>query len=887
MSKKSNTTEKQIEKEVLFGTWPVLKKERKYGFIDALLVLSGYCIATWSYTQGSYLATLVGFKQLLIGAFLAALFMLLVYQLPVILSVRYGIDIWIWLRSVFGRKGVNVLTIAIIVVNFPWYAVCCELFADSMENPLGLFGVSLFPGGHLLLSLSCVVLGTLIAYRGIGSITWTTRILVPLLLLVGVVVVIVGFTSVPIDVIMNYKPELAPGTSANINYILSIEANFAFVITLVGGMAEVPRLSKSEKGGYYAGVFGQGIAGSFFVVVGAVMAIAMQHVTGTMSDDPTLMMATLATPVLGLSSLLLVAFANVGTQAVGSYIYGVMLKSTFPKTSYRVLILVLGAYVGILCVWGKIIEYFGSFLTIGGLVYAPLAALLFVDFFFVRKMKLDLKSAFNLKGHKSYEYTKGFNIVGAICFILGFAFSLIIYDPIKSVIHVKWLFVLTPTGASFLFTGILYYLLYQIPGIRRYMRKDTSVSYDSKPFDRYKVPPRQNLFLLPIIWLLCKLSLKPYGLKIDKVNMEGIKPPFLVLGSHHSFYDFYVSPLALKPYRANYISELEGFEYYGEWIYRQVGCLGTRKFINDRALLVNIKKVIERGDIMVIYPEARYANVGTNSKLDMSVAKLAKHLKVPVVVLNMKGNYLLSPIWNLKPRKGARLHATLECVLTAEDSQKKDLNEVYDILSKKLTYDDYQYQREAGIIIDDDFRAEGLEKPLYRCMCCKKEFSMKTEGATIKCTNCGATFEMDTHGTLIRKDKEGSVYVPDWYEWERRELEGEIDEGKYSLDTKVRVEALPNAVNFINCGEGHLVHNLNGFDLTYKDHRSQKEITLHFNPASTKSIHTEYNYRDKFGECVTLSTLDDTLFLYPLEEGFSATKIQFATEYLAEKAAKK
>ena len=78
-------------------------------------------------------------------------------------------------------------------------------------------------------------------------------------------------------------------------------------------MAEVPRLCKSEKSGYYAGVLGQGAAGSFFVVVGAVMAIAMQHVTGQMVDDPTLMMATLSAPILGLSSLLLVAFANIGT----------------------------------------------------------------------------------------------------------------------------------------------------------------------------------------------------------------------------------------------------------------------------------------------------------------------------------------------------------------------------------------------------------------------------------------------------------------------------------------------------------------------------------------------------------------------------------------------
>jgi len=44
------------------------------------------------------------------------------------------------------------------------------------------------------------------------------------------------------------------------------------------------------------------------------------------------------------------------------------------------------------------------------------------------------------------------------------------------------------------------------------------------------------------------------------------------------------------------------------------------------------------------------------------------------------------------------------------------------------------------------------------------------------------------------------------------------------------------------------------------------------------SVHTEYNYRKK-GPCITLSPLDNTYFLYPLEIGFNATKIQFATEY--------
>ncbi len=386
----------QIEKESLFGTAPVLKKEKLYGFMDALLVLSGYCIATWSYTQGSYLTSLVCFKQLLIGAFLGAILMLAIYQLPVILSVRYGIDIWIWLKSVFGPKGVTLMTLVIILINYPWYAVCADLFASSMGNLVGLFGLTLPSFAHTALAILCVAIGTLIAYKGLGAITHTTRILVPLLLALGVMVVIIGFTSVPFDVIWNYAPADTGFENSIIPYIISIEANFAFVITLVGGMAEVPRLTKKETSGFWAGVLGQGVAGSFFVVVGAVMAIAMQYVTGKMIDDPTLMLATLSMPVLALSSLLLVAFANIGTQAVGSYIYGVMLKSAFRKADYRVLILILGLYVAVLCVWGKIIEYFGSFLTISACVYAPLAALLFVDFFIVRKQKFSIRSAFGL-----------------------------------------------------------------------------------------------------------------------------------------------------------------------------------------------------------------------------------------------------------------------------------------------------------------------------------------------------------------------------------------------------------------------------------------------------------------------------------------------------------
>lgn len=410
---------------------------------------------------------------------------------------------------------------------------------------------------------------------------------------------------------------------------------------------------------------------------------------------------------------------------------------------------------------------------------------------------------------------------------------------------------------------------------------------DTTPFDTRRIPPKQNLFFMPGIWLICWLLTRSSRLRINRVNMKGLKPPFFVLGTHHAFMDFIVSPLALFPYRANYVSELEGFENYGEWLYRQAGCLGTRKFVSDIMLIKNIKKVMERKGILVLYPEARYANVGTSSKLPESVGKLAKDLDVPLVILQMRGNYLQSPIWNLTKRKEVLLDATITQIYTRDELRKTSAEEINAKIADFMTYDEYAYQYETKMAITYDKRAEGIELALYQCPECGTEFRMKTSGAEIFCEHCGARRRMTEYGRMIHADnmtEDEFSHIPDWYEWERRQVISEIERGEYSLDTRVHIEALPNAVNFIDLGEGRLVHNENGYKLTFTDYGESEEKTLSFEPLTMSSVHTEYNYRDKKGQCITLSTLDNTYFLYPLEEGFNATKIQFATEYLYERA---
>ena len=435
----------------------------------------------------------------------------------------------------------------------------------------------------------------------------------------------------------------------------------------------------------------------------------------------------------------------------------------------------------------------------------------------------------------------------------------------------------------------------------------------TEPFDRNKIPPRQAWWGMPVVWIWSLIATFGTHLKIHKENTKGLKPPYILLGSHHAFNDFCVTPLAIFPHRANYVSELEGFKNYGEWPYRQVGCLGTRKFVNDIALVRNIKNVLNRGDILVMYPEARYANVGTSSELPVSVGKLVKLMGVPLVTLNMHGNYLQQPIWNLKMRKGVNLEAEMKVLFTSEELKTASVDEINNALKEALSYDEYKWQLEQKMKIDVPFRAEGLHMPLYKCRSCQKEGTMQSKGSEIFCTSCGASWNMNEYGQLESKNSSSEscekIHIPDWYEWERKTVEDEIKNGNYKLDCLVHVESLPNAKNFINCGTGHLIHNADGFYLTFKDYGKSEVETLFFASETLISLHTEYAYRDKYGMCITLATLDNTYYLFPkqnekvaaelsakhmnppvedpnqfgdVEEKYSffnPTKIQFATEY--------
>lgn len=400
---------------------------------------------------------------------------------------------------------------------------------------------------------------------------------------------------------------------------------------------------------------------------------------------------------------------------------------------------------------------------------------------------------------------------------------------------------------------------------------------DFKRFNTKLPPLRQQHYLRPLTWILSYIDTLRHKAVIKRIGMEGIKPPYLLLCNHNSFLDFKVMTMAIFPHRANYVVAIDGF-IGRKWLMRLVGCICTRKFTNDLMLVKNMLHAVQRGDIVVLYPEARYSLCGTNAVLPASLGKLIKRMNVPVVTLMMHGHHVNSPFWNTKNRGAKPIEAELKLLYTPEQIRELTVDEINEGVDKAFEYDDFRWQKERGIHIKYPNRAKGLHKVLYQCPNCLTEYEMDSKGDTLWCNHCGKRWTMTTLGELKAEEGETEFsHIPDWYEWERENVRREIEAGIYHFNSEVIVHSLPNSKGFINLGPATLTHDMRGFILKGSHNSTPYELT--WTPQSLYSCHIEYNYRG-LGDCVDLNTNDDTLYIYPQTKKFSVTKISLATEEL-------
>jgi hypothetical protein len=374
---------------------------------------------------------------------------------------------------------------------------------------------------------------------------------------------------------------------------------------------------------------------------------------------------------------------------------------------------------------------------------------------------------------------------------------------------------------------------------------------------------------------LSSFDLKAVDFSYTTENMERAgKGPWLILMNHSSFLDLEIaSRMIPMPY--NIVCTSDGL-VGKESIMRHLGCIPTQKFVTDVSLISDLKYAVNTNKTSVLmYPEASYSFDGTATRLPRKLGVLFKALKVPVVMITTYGSFARDPLYNNLQKRKVKVSAKMECLLTPEEIKSTSVPDIDNILDRAFSFDYFKWQLENHVSITENFRADGLNRILYKCPHCLAEGNTEGVGTTFVCHNCGALYDMDEFGRLSsRADNTIFSHIPDWYLWEREEIKREIEEGTYSLDTDVKIGMIVDYKALYMVGDGHLHHGINGFVLDGCDG------ALHYEqgPRKCYSCYSDYFWYE-IGDVICIGDKDVLYYCFPEKKDVVA-KTRLATEEL-------
>ena len=421
------------------------------------------------------------------------------------------------------------------------------------------------------------------------------------------------------------------------------------------------------------------------------------------------------------------------------------------------------------------------------------------------------------------------------------------------------------------------------------------------PPKKTRKPQKPNIIFKTLLKVLSKGDLKATNFECNKINMDKLKKdePCIILMNHSSFIDLNIpkniqiiessfidlkiASTVMYPRPMNIVCTSDGF-IGKEWLMYNLGCIPTNKFVTDVKLMKDIMYCIkELKSSILMYPEASYTFDGTATPLPKLLGKLLKKIGVPFVMIKTYGAFLRDPLYNNLQLRNVKVTADVEYVLSAEQIKEMSAEEIDKVIEEKFTFDNFRYQQEHNIIVNESFRADCLNRVLYRCPHCNTEGNMSGKGITIKCNNCNTEYELTENGYLKCLTGEGKFnHIPDWFKWEREEVRKEIEEGRYNLDVKVDICVMVDTQAIYKVGSGRLTHTKEGFTLVSDDGK----INYKQDCKASYSLYADY-YWYELGDIICIGNNKILYYCFPKDCGDIVAKTRLATEELYKMNTKK
>ncbi len=450
-------TGQKSSKENLLSTYgrePTLPGEREYKFWGAHGTCFAYSIATWCFLTGgitaNYVGAIEGMVCLIAGNLIGTL------MVSASLSAgchRYGLEQVDFCKPAFGQNGARIVLIFYLFNMIGWSGLILVMFGNGIVNVYEAMG---YNAPQWLVGAG-VALGIWISYiittRGVHLLSIFNSIITPAL------IVVVSFMFYMLITTHGWSeivaaPALDPLPTPWLNYAVAVELGIASGISWWGGVGFLARNTRSRRNAIYPEVI------HFGLVNGVVCSIALVSGLVIGSDDPTKWMIPLGGLIMGVLALAFVALANITSTAVSLFASGLALRHLpfLNNRAWKLIVTLTCVPLMFFVIWPRELFNLGdTFLAYNGTMQAPVAGILLVDYFFLKKQYIHVRSIFESAPSGLYYYTRGFNFLALGGIVIGQLAYFAIYNPFTDEAYSVFRF-LPASVAAFAIPALIYWV---------------------------------------------------------------------------------------------------------------------------------------------------------------------------------------------------------------------------------------------------------------------------------------------------------------------------------------------------------------------------------------------------------------------------------------------
>ena len=449
--------DERLYNDDLAPTMPAQRTWSTYNYI-ALWFSMSMEVTTYM-LAASLIAGGMNWKQAVGTILLGNLIVLVPMLLNAHAGTKYGIPFPVFVRASFGPLGANVPAMLRAVVACGWFGIQSWIGGTAITQMVHVLApqtVSM-PWVVWVCFYSFWLLNMMVVWKGVESIRFLQSYSAPLMAVLSAILLVFMLHKAG-----GFGPMLAaPSRFANTHdflkfFLPSLTAMVGYWATLSLNIPDFTRYAKNQESQLVGQAFGLPVAMVMYSFLGIAVTSASTVVFGEPIWSPVELLGRFHQPLIafvGLIALLISTLnVNIGANVVGP---SNDFSNLAPRwISFRTGGLITGVMGLAIMPWRLVSSshnYLGWLVDYSGLL-GPVAGIMVVDYFLVRRTRLDSYSLYRRGG--IYEYRHGFNPAALIALTAGVAVALAgkFVPRFEDLFKMAWF-------VGFFLSGAIYYLM--------------------------------------------------------------------------------------------------------------------------------------------------------------------------------------------------------------------------------------------------------------------------------------------------------------------------------------------------------------------------------------------------------------------------------------------